>query len=90
MENEMTILEVSSLAKRRYYDKVSGQEAVCLVGEDGLPIAQVEWDLDANQKTIYQWLKESDDHGESAFPTSGNVPDDEKEIPRLGMRTTVA
>lgn len=79
----MIILGVSSMAKRRYHDKAFRQEAVRLVREDGFPIARMARDLDVNRKTIYRRLKESDDYGESAFPGSGNVRDQEKEIRRL-------
>lgn len=66
---------------RRKFTKEFKQEAVRLVAEEGLSVAQVCRDLGIGESSLHRWKQEFSQHGEKAFPGNG-VPV-EAELARL-------
>ena len=62
---------------RKHYSPEFKTEAVRLVTEGGLSMAQVARDLGINDNLISRWKKELESHGAQAFPGQGNRHDAE-------------
>jgi hypothetical protein len=58
-------------AKRRQYSSEFKREAVRLVTEGGLSIAQVARDLGRNDNIFSRWKQEATQNGQRAFPGQG-------------------
>lgn len=56
---------------RRKFDRNFKFAAVKLVTDDELPVAQVAKELDIHYNSLYRWIREYEDYGESAFPGHG-------------------
>jgi len=67
----------SKQADRKQYSSEFKREAVRLVTEGGLSIAQVSRDLGLNDNMISRWKKEAEQNGEKAFPGQGHPQDEE-------------
>ena len=63
--------------KRKQYSGEFKREAVRLVTEGGLSIAQVARDLGLNDNLIGRWKKEAEQNGQRAFPGQGHPQDEE-------------
>ena len=63
--------------KRKQYSSEFKREAVRLVTEVGLSIAQVARDLGLNDNMIGRWKKEAEANGKRAFPGQGHPQDEE-------------
>lgn len=63
--------------KRRQYSSDFKREAVALVTEGGLSIAQTARDLGLNDNMISRWKKEAEQNGGRAFPGQGHPQDEE-------------
>ena len=62
---------------RKQYTREFKQEAVRLVTEQGLSIAQAARDLGLNDNVLSRWKKELAQQGEQAFPGQGRAQEDE-------------
>ena len=63
--------------KRRQYSSEFKHEAVRLVTEGGLSIAQAARDLGLDDNMVSRWKKEAEQHGPRAFPGQGHPQDEE-------------
>ena len=64
-------------APRKQYTKEFKHEAVRLVTEQGLSIAQAARDLGLNDNLLSRWKKELAQQGQQAFPGQGRTQEDE-------------
>ena len=53
---------------RRSYDKQFKMAAVKLVLEDNMTVAEVSKELGIHYNSLYRWISEYEEYGESAFP----------------------
>ena len=58
---------------RRSYDKQFKIAAVKLVLEDDMTVADVAKELSIHYNTLYRWISEYEEYGESAFPGHGTA-----------------
>lgn len=58
---------------RRSYDKQFKIAAVKLVIEDDMPVAEAAKALNIHYNSLYRWISEYEEYGESAFPGHGTV-----------------
>jgi transposase len=58
-------------------------EAVQLARSSGKPKAQIARELGISDSALYTWCKQSDEHGNEAFPGKGHQTPQEEEIHRL-------
>ena len=56
---------------RRKFDKQFKNSAVKLILEEGFSVKEVSQELDAN--SLYRWVQEVEEYGESAFPGNGTA-----------------
>ena len=63
--------------KRKQYTKEFKHQAVRLVTEQGLSIAQAARDLGINDNLLSRWKKELEGQGPQAFPGQGHPQEDE-------------
>ena len=68
---------------RRTFTKEFKVEAVRLVRDRGVSIAQAARDLDLHENVIRKWLKDFDADPGQAFPGHGNMKPEQAEIERL-------
>ena len=64
-------------SKRKQFSSEFKREAIRLVTEGGLSIAQVSRDLGLNDNMVSRWKKEAEQNGEKAFPGQGHPQDEE-------------
>lgn len=69
--------------ERRRFTREFKLEAVRLVTERGVTIAQASRDLDVNGTVLRRWVKEFGSDPEQAFPGHGQQKADQAEITRL-------
>lgn len=58
---------------RKSYDKQFKMAAVKLVLEDNMSVAEVSKELDIHYNSLYRWISEYEEYGESAFPGHGSA-----------------
>ena len=63
--------------KRKQYSSQFKREAVQLVTQGGLSIAQAARDLGLNDNMVSRWKKEAEQNGQRAFPGQGHPQDEE-------------
>jgi transposase len=63
--------------KRKQFSSEFKREAVRLVTEGGLSIAQAARDLGLNDNMVSRWKKEAEQNGQRAFPGQGHPQDEE-------------
>ena len=68
---------------RRSFTKEFKVEAVNLVRDRGVSVAQAARDLDVHENVIRKWLKDFDADSGQAFPGHGNMKPEQAEIERL-------
>lgn len=61
------------LIMRRSYNKQFKIAAVKLVIEDNMPVAEVSKALAVHYNSLYRWISEYEEYGESAFPGHGTA-----------------
>jgi transposase len=61
------------LIMRRSYNKQFKIAAVKLVVEDNMPVAEVSKSLLVHYNSLYRWISEYEEYGESAFPGHGTA-----------------
>ena len=72
---------------RKQYSREFKQEAVRLITEQGVSVAQAARDLGINDNVLHRWKKELSQYGEKAFP--GNGLPVEAELARLRRENEV-
>ena len=58
---------------RRSYDKQFKMAAVKLVLENNMSVLEVSKELDIHYNSLYRWISEYEEYGESAFPGHGSA-----------------
>ena len=58
---------------RRSYDKQFKIAAVKLVLEENMPVSEVAKELSSHYNSLYRWISEYEEYGESAFPGHGSA-----------------
>lgn len=58
---------------RRSYDKQLKIAAVKLVFEDNMSVSEVSNELSIHYNSLYRWISEYEEYGESAFPGHGTA-----------------
>ena len=58
---------------RRSYDKQFKIAAVKLVLEDNMTVSEVSKELSIHYNSLYRWISEYEEYGESAFPGHGTA-----------------
>lgn len=69
--------------ERRQFSKEFKIEAVRLVRERGVSVAQAARDLDLHPNLLRRWVHEISRDGGQAFPGHGQLSADQREIERL-------
>lgn len=57
---------------RRSYDKQFKMAAVKLVLEENMPVSKVAKELSIHYNSLYRWISEYEEYGESAFSGHGS------------------
>jgi transposase len=68
---------------RRRFDRAFKLEAVRLVRERGISVAQAARDLDVHENVLRKWVKEFAADPQHAFPGQGQMKPEQQEIERL-------
>jgi transposase len=68
---------------RRQFTREFKVEAVRLVRERGMSVAQVSRDLDVHENMLRKWTKQFDEDPRQAFPGHGIMKPEQAEIERL-------
>ena len=69
--------------ERRKYTREFKLEAVRLSNESDKPVVEVAHDLGIDVKLLYRWRGRYRNHGEQAFPGSGQLTEPDEELRRL-------
>lgn len=69
--------------KRRSYSREFKLEAVSMVTEGGVGMAQAARDLGISENSLWRWKKEFEEDPDHAFPGKGHLKPAEDEISRL-------
>lgn len=69
--------------ERRRHDRAFKLEAVRLVRDRGVAVAQAARDLDLNENMLRRWVKEFSSDPQHAFPGQGQMKPEQLEIERL-------
>ena len=69
--------------QRRKFNREFKLEAVRLVKERGVSIAQASRDLDVHENVLRKWVKEFSSGPQQAFPGHGQMKPEQQEIDRL-------
>ncbi len=69
--------------KRRRFSREFKLEAVKLVGERGVSVAQAARDLDVHENVLRKWMKDFAADPQHAFPGQGQMKPEQLEIERL-------
>jgi transposase len=71
------------MVTRRKFSREFKLEAVKLVTEHGVTVAQAGKDLDVHENVLRKWVREMRDEPQEAFPGNGKQKAQEAEIARL-------
>lgn len=71
------------MATRRTYSSEFKREAVRLIKERGVSVAQAARDLDLHENVLRKWVRELAGDPEHAFPGQGQMKPEQAEIARL-------
>ena len=69
--------------QRRKYSREFKLEAVRLIKERGVSVAQASRDLDVHQTVLRNWVRDFGGSPENAFPGHGQMKPEQLEIARL-------
>jgi transposase len=69
--------------ERRRFSREFKLEAVKLVRQRGVAVAQASRDLDVHENVLRKWVKEFADDPQNAFPGQGQMKPEQLEIERL-------
>ena len=73
---------------RRLFGREFKLEAVRLVNERGVTVAQASRDLDVGENVLRRWVKEFTSDPRRAFPGQGQMKPEQLEIDRLRREVT--
>ncbi|HJZ58133.1 MAG TPA: transposase [Gemmataceae bacterium] len=68
---------------RKSYTREFKLQALKMVTEQGLSVAEAARRLGIRENLIRNWKRAAKEHGEGAFPGNGNLPPAEDELRRL-------
>ena len=68
---------------RRQFGREFKLEAIRLVRERGVSVAQASRDLDVGENVLRRWIKELTSDPDQAFPGQGQLRPEQQEIDRL-------
>ena len=68
---------------RRTFSREYKLEAVRLVRDRGVSIAQAAWDLGVHENVLRKWVKDRDADPKQAFPGQGQMKPEQAELERL-------
>lgn len=68
---------------RRQYSREFKQEAVQLITERGVSVAQVARELDLHQTVLRRWVQQHRAHLDTAFPGKGQIRPEDDEVRQL-------
>jgi len=68
---------------RRQFTKEFKVEAVRLIRDRGVSVAQASRDLDVHENLLRKWIKDFEADPRQAFPGQGNMKPEQAEIERL-------
>jgi transposase len=71
------------MAERRQFTREFKLEAIRLVEERGVTVAQAARDLGVHENVLRKWVREQRRDGSSAFPGPGVMQPEQAEIARL-------
>ena len=71
------------MAKRRIFTSEFKVEAVRLVAERGVSVAQAAQDLDVHENVLRKWVRARETDPHQAFPGQGQMKPEQAEISRL-------
>jgi transposase len=71
------------MATRRQFSREYKLEAVKLVKERGVSVAQASRDLDVHENVLRKWVREATADPQEAFPGKGVMKPEQAEIERL-------
>lgn len=71
------------MATRRTFSSEFKREAVRLIKERGVSLAQAARDLDLHENVLRKWVRELSGDPEHAFPGQGQMKPEQAEIARL-------
>ena len=71
------------MQKRRKFSREFKLEAVRLVKERGVSVAQAARDLDLHENVLRKWIREVSADPQQAFPGQGQMKPEQLEIARL-------
>lgn len=71
------------MVKRRQFSKEFKTEAVRLVRERGVSVAQAAKDLDVHENVLRKWVRDVAADAQHAFPGHGQMKPEQAEIARL-------
>ena len=71
------------MVKRRQFSKEFKTEAVRLVRDRGVSVAQAAKDLDIHENVLRKWVREVSADAQHAFPGHGQMKPEQAEIARL-------
>ena len=69
--------------QRRKFSREFKLEAVKLVRDRGVAVAQAARDLDLHENVLRKWVREAEADPQSAFPCNGQMKPEQQEIERL-------
>ena len=69
--------------QRRKFSREFKVEAVKLVRDRGVSVAQTARDLDVHENVLRKWVRDHDDDPGAAFPGHGVMKPEQQELERL-------
>jgi transposase len=69
--------------KRRIFSREFKLEAVKLIKERGVAVAQAARDIDVAESVVRRWLREGEADTQHAFPGHGQVKPEQQELTQL-------
>ena len=70
---------------RRHYGREFKREAVHLVVNRGVSVAQAARDLDLHPSLLWRWIRQLQERGDEAFPGQGKLTSSDEEVRQLRM-----
>lgn len=74
------------MSNQRRFTAEYKEEIIKLITEQGKRVTHVARDIGVSEATVRGWVKKYKDHGENAFPGSGNLRPEDDEIRKLKKR----
>jgi len=71
------------MQRRKFFSREFKLEAVKLVRERGMAVAQAARGLDLHENVLRKWVREAEADPQSAFPGNGQMKPEQQEIERL-------